>query len=162
MGRVVKINNKNCYKVKADETKYLLFKSKDDFKKIEELEKMVFDLARFAIDGKDGKKAILNRVKSIEEYLKTLGSSKIIIYDKKFDYNSDEPEPDNCDDAFDIKFSNLIYYIFTVHIYPIPCPISCSGWNYSLFYEKLETEEMKGKFRNLSALIDEAILTDYK
>ena len=95
MGRVVKINNKKYYKVKADETKYLLFKSKDDFKKIEELEKMVFDLARFAIDGKDGKKAILNRMKSIEEYLKTLGSSeiKIIIYDKNFDYNGDEPEP---------------------------------------------------------------------
>ena len=134
MERVVKINNKKYYKVKADETKYLLFKSKDDFKKIEELEKMVFDLARFAIDGKDGKKAILNRMKTIEEYLKTLGSSKIIIYDKKFDYNSDEPEPDNYEDAFDIKFSNLVYYIFAVHINPIPCPISCSGWNYSLFY----------------------------
>ena len=164
MGRVVKINNKKYYKVKADETKYLLFKSKDDFKKTEELEKMVFDLTRFAIDGKDGKKAILNRMKSIEEYFKTLGSSKIkiLIYDKKFGYNSDEPIPNNHKDAFYIKFSNLVYYIFVVHIYPIPCPISCSGWNYSLFYEKMETEEMKEKFRNLSALIGEAILIVYK
>ena len=56
MGRVVNINNKNYYKVKANETKYLLFKSTGDFNKIEELEKMVSDLARFAINGKDKKR----------------------------------------------------------------------------------------------------------
>ena len=56
MGRVVNINNKNYYKVKANETKYMLFKSRDDFNKIEELEKMVSDLARFAINGKDKKR----------------------------------------------------------------------------------------------------------
>ena len=56
MGRVVNINNKNYYKVKANETKYMFLKSRDDFNKIEELEKMVSDLARFAINGKDKKK----------------------------------------------------------------------------------------------------------
>ena len=56
MERVVKINNKKYYKVKADENKCLLFKSKDDFKKIEELEKMVSELVRFAINGKDKKR----------------------------------------------------------------------------------------------------------
>ena len=56
MGRVVNINNKNYYKVKANETKYTLLKSRDDFNKIEELEKMVSDLARFAINGKDKKR----------------------------------------------------------------------------------------------------------
>ena len=150
--------------MKANETKYMLFNSKVDFKKIEELEKMVFDLTRFAINGEDKKKTILSRMKSIEEYLKTLSSSKIkvFIFDKKFDYNGGEPVPDNHKDAFDIKFSNLVYYIFLVHIYPFPCPISSSSWNYNLFYGKLETEEMKEKFRNLSALIDETILFYYK
>ena len=56
MGSVVNINNKNYYKVKANETKYTLLKSRDDFNKIEELEKMVSDLARFAINGKDKKR----------------------------------------------------------------------------------------------------------
>ena len=151
MERVVKINNKKYYKVKASETKYMLFKSKDDFKKIEELEKMVFDLTRFAINGEDKKKTILSRMKSIEEYLKTLSSTKIkiFIFDKKFDYNGCEPAPDYHKDAFDIKFSNLVYYILLVHIYPTPCPISSSSWNYG----KLETEGMKEKFRDLSALI---------
>ena len=101
---------------------------------------------------------------SIEEYLKTLSSTKIkiFIFDKNFDYNGDEPEPNNHEDAFGIKFENLMYYIFTTHIYPIPCPISVSGRNKYLFYEKMETEEMKRKFRDLSALIEEAILFYYK
>ena len=55
-----------------------------------------------------------------------------------------------------------MYYIFTVHIYPIPCPISVSGRNKYLFYEKMEAEEMERKFRDLSALIEEAILFYYK
>ena len=154
MGRVVKINNKKYYKVKANETKYMLFKSKDDFKKIEELEKMVFDLTRFAINGEDTKKTILSRMTSIEEYLKTLSSTKIkiFIFDKKFDYNGGEPIPDNHKDAFDIKFSNLVYYIFLVHIYRTPCPISSSSWDYSLFYGKLETEGMKEKFRDFVSI----------
>ena len=62
---------------------------------------------------------------------------------KKFDYNGGEPVPNNHKDAFDIKFSNLVYCIFLVQIYPIPCPISSSSWKYNSFHEKLETEEMK-------------------
>ena len=103
-------------------------------------------------------------MKKNEEYLKNLSSTKIkiFIFDKKFDYNGGEPVPDNHKDAFDIKFSNLIYYIFTVHIYPIPCPISVSGRNKYLFHEKMETEEMKEKFRDLSAFIGETIILKYK
>ena len=47
---------KSYYKVKANESKYMLFKSRDHFKKIEELDRMVFDLVRFAISGKDKKR----------------------------------------------------------------------------------------------------------
>ena len=80
MERNVKIDNKKYYKVKANESKYMLFKSRDDFKKIEELEKMVFDLVRFAISGKDKKETILSRMKSIEKYLKTLNSTKVEVF----------------------------------------------------------------------------------
>ena len=166
MESIVKIDNKKCYKVKANESKYMLFKSRDDFKKIEELERMVFDLVRFAISGKDTKESILSRMKSIEKYLKTLNSTKVevFIFDENYDRYGDEPEPDNYDDAFNIKFSTLSYYFLTVHIYPSPCPSSSSSssssssWNFNLFYRKLETEEMKEKFRDLVTLIDEAIL----
>ena len=55
MESIAKFNNKKYYKVKANESKYMLVKSRDDFEKIEELERMVFDLVRFAISGKDRK-----------------------------------------------------------------------------------------------------------
>ena len=39
MESIVKIDNKKYYKVKANESKYMLFKSRDDFKKLKNLEK---------------------------------------------------------------------------------------------------------------------------
>ena len=76
MESIAKFNNKKYYKVKANESKYMLFKSRDDFEKIKELERMVFDLVRSAISGKDKKEIILSRMKSIEKYLKTLKLKK--------------------------------------------------------------------------------------
>ena len=93
-------------------------------------------------------------MKSIEKYLKTLNLTKVevIVFDKNYDPYSDEPEPDNYDDAFDIMFSSLSYFLCTVHL----CSPPCSNWN--LFYRKLETEEMKEKFRDLVRLFKEAII----
>ena len=149
----VKFDNKRYYKVKANESKYVFFKSRDDFKKIEELDRMVFDLVRFAINGKDKKEIILSRMKSIEKYLKTLNLKKVevIVFDKNYDPYSDEPEPDNYE-AFDIMFSSLSYFLCTVHL----CSPPCSNWN--LFHRKLETEEMKEKFKDLVSLFKEAII----
>ena len=118
-------------------------------------------MVRFAISGKDAKESILSRMKSIEKYLKTLKSRKveIMVFDENYD-DDDEPKPDNYDDAFNIMFSSLSYYLFTVHMYPSPCPSSSSSWNWNLFYRKLRTEEMKEKFRDLVALIDEALISN--
>ena len=147
MGRVVKINNKKYYKVKADETKFMLFKSKDDCNRNAVLEKMV-----------------LSRMKSIEEYLKTLCSTKIriIIFDKKFDYNGSEPRPDNYEIAFDIVFPFTAFYLHSIHIYRTPWSYSISSGEHDYIYGKLETEAMKDKFRDLSALINDAIEFNYK
>ena len=154
MERNVKIDNKKYYKVKVNESKYMLFKSRNDFKKIEELERMVFDLVRFAISGKDTKETILSRMKSIEKYLKTLNLTKVkvILFDKNYDPYSNEPEPDDYDDAFHIKFSSLSYFLGTLHI----CSAPCSNWN--LFQRKLETEEMEGKFKDVIYLFKEVII----
>ena len=157
MESIVKIDNKKYYKVKANESKYILFKSRDDFKKIEELERMVFDMVRFAISGKDTKEIILSRMKSIEKYLNST-KVELFVIDENFDQDGNEPVPNNYVDAFKIMFSSLSYYLFLVHIYPSPCPSSSSSWNYNLFYRKLETEEMIEKFRVLSGLIDETLL----
>ena len=149
MERIAKFDNKRYYKVKVNESKYMLFKSRDDFKKIEELERMVFDMVRFAISGKDKKEIILSHMKSIEKYLKTLNLTKVevMVFDEKYVPYGDEPKPDNYD-AFDIMFSTLSYFLYTGDI--------CSNW--SLFYRKMETEEMKEKLRDLTSLITEAII----
>ena len=44
MESIAKFDNKKYYKVKVNESKYLLFKSRDDFEIIEKLDRMVFDL----------------------------------------------------------------------------------------------------------------------
>ena len=153
MESIAKFNNKKYYKVKANESKYMLFKSRDDFEKIEELEIMVFDLVRFAISGKDKKEIILSRMKSIEKYLKTLKLQKVKVrvFDKNYDSLKGKPKPNGYDDAFDIMFSSLSYFFCTVHLFSPPC----SNWN--LFYRKLETEEMKEKFKDLISLFEEAL-----
>ena len=151
MESIVKFDNKKYYKVKVNNSKYMLFKSRDDFKKIEELERMVADLVRFAISGEDKKQIILTRMKSIEKYLKTLNSTKVKLLDKNYDPYSDEPTPDGYEDAFDIIFSSLSYFLCTVHILSPPC----SEW--SLLIRKLKTEEMKEKFKDLIRLFEEAI-----
>ena len=142
--------------MKANESKYMLFKSRDDFKKIEELDRLVFDLVRFAISGKDKKEIILSRTKKIEKYLKTLNLTKVKVFDKNYDPYGDEPKPDDYDDAFDIMFSSLSYFLCTVHLLSPPC----SNWN--LFTRKLETEEMKEKFKDLIGIFEEAIKIKYR
>ena len=156
MESIAKFDNKRYYKVKANESKYMLFKSRDDFKKIEELDRMVFDLVRFAISGKDKKEIILSRMKKIEKYLKTLNLTKVKVFDKNYDPYGDEPKPDDYGDAFDVMFSSLSYFLCTVHLLSPPC----SNWN--LFIRKLETEEMKEKFKDLIGIFEEAIKIKYR
>ena len=150
MKEYVNIDNKKYYKVVAGEGKYMLFKSKDDFKKIEKLERMLFDLVRFAISGKDTKEIILSRMNEIEKYLESLKSEKRIrkkIIDENLD--EDKPRPFGYSDAFDNMFFTLTYFFLTVYI--------GECWNFKMSYRKLETEEMKQKYRDICALIEEVI-----
>ena len=152
--RVAKFNNKEGYKVNVNKSKYMLFKSRDHFKKIS---RMVFDLVRFALSGKEDKKEIiLSRMISIEKYLKTLNLTKVKVFDENYDPFSDEPEPDDYDDAFEIMFSSLCYFFMTTHILPPPYS------NYYLFQRKLKTKEMKKKFKDLRRVMDEIIITKYQ
>ena len=89
MERIAKFDKK-YYKVKANEARYMLFKSRDDYKKIEKLDRLVFDLVRLVISGKG---IILSHMKLIEKYLKILNLTKVMvsIFDKIYDTYGDEP-----------------------------------------------------------------------
>ena len=137
--------------MKVNNSKYTLFRSRDDFNKIEELERMVADLVRFVISGEDKKHIILTHMKKIEKYLKTLNIRKVNLFDKNYDHYGDEPKPNGYEDAFDIMFSSLSYFLCIVHILSPPC----SEW--SLFLRQLKTEEMKEKFKDLIRLFEEVI-----
>ena len=144
----VNINNKKYYKVVAKESKCMLFKSKDDFKKIEKLERKLYDLVRFVVSGKDTKEIILSRMKETEKYLESLKSEKSIrikVIDENLDVDEEGEKPFGHDSAFDIIFSTLEYYFYTIYF--------DERWNFKMFYRKLETEEMKQKYRDLFALI---------
>ena len=116
--RIAKFQNERGYKVKVNDSKYMVFKSRDHFKKIEELERKVFDLAKFALFGedKDKQKVVLIRMLSIEKYLKSLHFTKIKLFDENFDYFSDAID-DDYDDPFEIKFPSLSYFLMTVHFF---------------------------------------------
>ena len=144
----VNINNEKYYKVVAEESKYMLFKSKDDFKKIEKLERMLYDLVRFAVSGKDTKEIILSRMNEIEKYLESLKSEKSIrlkVIDENLVVDEDGEKPFGYDSAFYIIFSTLEYYFYTIYF--------GEKWNFKMFYRKLETEKMKQKYRDLFALV---------
>ena len=138
-------NYEKYYKVVAEEGKYMLFKSKDDFKK-----RKLYDLVRFAVSGKDTKEIILSRMKEIEKYLVSLKSEKSIrikVIDENLDVDEEGEKPFGYDSAFDIIFSTLEYYFYTIYF--------GKKWNFKMFYRKLETEEMKQKYRDLFALVPE-------
>ena len=142
--------------MKVNESKYLLFKSRDDFEIIEKLDRMVFDLVRLVLKRKE---FILSHMKLIEEYLKTLDlnlyeKEMVEIIDKNYFPYTTEPIPCDHIDAFDIKFPSLSYFLHTVHL-GLP---QYSFW--ILLYRKFETEEMKEKFNDLTRLFIEANIYD--
>ena len=148
----VTINNEKYYKVVADEGKYMLFESKGKFKKLQELERMIYDLVRFAVSGKDTKEIILSRMNEIEKYLESLISEekiRIKVIDENLDVDEDGEKPFGYENAFDIIFSTLEYYFYTIYF--------DERWNFKMLYRKLETEEMKQKYRDLFALVPKVL-----
>ena len=151
--RIAKFRNERGYKVKVNDNKYMVFKSRDHFKKIEELERKVFDLVKFAILGQneDKQNVILLRMLSIEKYIKSLNFTKIKLFDEKFDYYGDEKD-DDYDDPFEIKFPSLSYFLMTIHLFVYEYS------NYKLFIRNLKTDEAKEKFRDLRRALVKIIL----
>ena len=87
-------------------------------------------------------------MKEIEKYLESLKSEKSIgikVIDENLDVDEDGEKPFGYDSAFDIIFSTLEYYFYTIYF--------DERWNFKMFYRKLETEEMKQKYRVLFALV---------
>ena len=154
--RIAKFQNKRGHKVKVNDSKYLVFKSIDHFKKIEELERMVFDLVKYALFGEDEDKqyVILLRMLSIENYLKSLPLTKIKLFDENFDSYRDAIEEEDYNCPFEMKFPTLGYFFMSIHLFE-------EYSNYKLFTKKLKTEEVKEKYRDLCKAIDEVLLFNF-
>ena len=154
---VANFDNKEDYKMIVNKSKYLLFKSRDHFNKIEELDIMVDDLVRVALWGEEDKnEIILYHMELIEKYLKTINITEVKVLDKNYDPFGGEPEHDDCDDAFEIMFSTLSLYFIDINIAP---PVYS---DYGLFLRKLKTKEMKKRYKDLRKLISKIIIKKYK
>ena len=96
----------NGYRLNVEDSKYLIFESKDHFKKLSKLETMAFDLidfCEFSEDNEEKQDDIYSGMLTMESYLESLPIIKIKTYDDKFDLNTQDE--DDFVDPFDIEFT---------------------------------------------------------
>ena len=138
--------------MKVNNDKYLIFESKDHFKKTEELERKAFDFVKHVLNGEDENKDYISLVHilTIESYLISLPFSNIKI--KLFDlFNNREDEEDYIT-PFESEFPTLDYFFKTFYLFDEEYS------NYKLFMKKLKTDEMEEKFRNLKEEINKFVV----
>ena len=132
----------NGYRLNVEDSKYLIFESKDHCKKLRKLETMAFDLidfCEFSEDNEEKQDDIYSRMLTMETYLESLAIIKIKTYDDKFDLNTQDE--DDFVDPFEIEFPTINYYFQTTHLEDYS--------DFVTFYNTLKTDEVKQKFRDL-------------
>ena len=73
----------NGYRMNVEDSKYLIFESKDHSKKLRKLETMAFDLidfCEFSEDNEEKQDDICSRMLTMESYLESLPITKIKVY----------------------------------------------------------------------------------
>ena len=144
----------NGYRMNVEDSKYLIFESKDHSKKLRKLETMAFDLidfCEFSEDNEEKQDDIYSRMISMESYLETLPISKIKAYDDKFDLNTQDE--DDFVNPFEIEFPTLNYYFQTVRLEDYS--------DFVTFYNTLKTDEVKQKFRDLYKAVGKVLDIKY-
>ena len=132
----------NGYRLNVEDSKYLIFESKDHCKKLRKLETMAFDLidfCEFSEDNEEKQDDIYSRMLTMETYLESLAIIKIKTYDDKFDLNTQDE--DDFVDPFEIEVPTINYYFQTTHLEDYS--------DFVTFYNTLKTDEVKQKFRDL-------------
>ena len=132
----------NGYRLNVEDSKYLIFESKDHSKKLRKLERMAFDLIDFCELSKDNEEKqddSFSRMLTMESYLESLPIIKIERYDDKFDLNTQDEE--DFVSPFEIEFPTIDYYFQSTHLEDYS--------DFDTFYKTLKTDEVKQKFTDL-------------
>ena len=144
----------NGYGMNVEDSKYLIFESKDHSKKLRKLETMAFDLTdfcEFSEDNEEKQDDTYSRMLTMETYLESLPITKIKAYDDKFDLNTQDE--DDFVNPFEIEFPTLNYYFQTVHLEDYS--------DFVTFYNTLKTDEVKQKFRDLFKAVGKVLDIKY-
>ena len=144
----------NGYRMNVEDSKYLIFESKDHSKKLRKLETMAFDLiefCEFSEDNEEKQDDIYSRMLTMESYLESLPFMKIKTYDDKFDLNTQDE--DEFVDPFEIEFPTLNYYFQKTHLEYYS--------DFVTFYNTLKTDEVKQKFRDLFKAVGKVLDIKY-
>ena len=150
--RIAKFQKRCGYKLKVNNDKYLIFESKDHFKKTGELERMAFDFVKHVLIGEDEYKDFVSLVHMLttESYLISLPFSKIKI--KLFDIFNDREDEVGYITPFESKFPTLDYFFKTLYLFDEEYS------NYKLFMKKLKTDEVEEKFRHFKEEINKFVV----
>ena len=144
----------NGYRMNVEDSKYLIFESKDHSKKLGKLETMAFDLidfCEFSEDNEEKQDCIYSRMLTMESYLQNLPIIKIEAYDDEFDLNTQDEE--YFVNPFEDEFPTLNYYFQTVHLEDYS--------DFVTFYNTLKTDEVKQKFRDLFKAVGKVLDIKY-
>ena len=144
----------NGYRMSVEDSKYLIFESKDHSKKLRKLETMAFgliDFCDFSEDNEEKQYNIYSRMLTMESYLESLPIIKIKLYDDKFDLNTQDEE--DFVNPFEIEFPTLSYYFQKTHLEDYS--------DFDTFYKTLKTDEVKQKFTDLFKAVDKVLSIKY-
>ena len=145
------------YKLKVNENKYILFKSKQHFENIDALERKLFDLVNYALFGEDEEikeYKIFDRMLKIEKYVKKLPYIELTDFDRRYDYfEYDVDEDEDYDLPSEIRFPTLTYFFKIPHIYSDEIHS-----NFDLFIRKMRIYKTLDKFKKLKKLVGGEII----
>ena len=136
----------NGYRMKVEDSKYLIFASEDHSQKLYNLEIIAFDLidfCEFSEDNQEKQDEIYLHMLVMEIYMKSLPLIKIKVCDDKFDF----------EDPFGIEFLTIDYYFYKTHLEDYS--------DFDTFYKTLKTEEVKEKFKDLVKAVDDVLYLEF-
>ena len=158
---LTKLLQSKGYKLKVNENSYLVFESKEHYKKIKKLERLLFYLVNDVINGinkeeyqeyesesESGNEELeLFNIKLsfsfIESYVEKIPLTEVNVFE--FEKNELLHHP------LEIKFPTLVCFFMTLHDKE-------EGYsNYKLFCKKIKSKKLERSFRDLRKIICEVI-----
>ena len=138
----------NGYRLNVCEnSKYLVFESEEDCKKLYFLERVSFDLINFCKMNENNQDEIYV---CISQHWKNFCKNFPII---KIKVGGDNVDDDNVDGAFEIAFPTINNLFRAIHF--------GHHSDFDFFYNTLKSDEVKEKFRVLYAAVDDVLHSEY-